>query len=107
MKIYDKILSIFFYIYENFEFFRKRRKHVQKSSRWATIAILSLISQKMTELSVFFIFQYISYIILQKFKCMFWHVLKVAQENKWYHWTSVLKLHLTDTFLLLLVIFKI
>ena len=29
---------------------------------------------------------------------MFWHVLKVAQENKWYHWISELKLHLIDTF---------
>ena len=54
----------------------------------------------------FFIFQYACYITLQKYKCMFWHVLKVAQENKWYHWISELKLHLIDTFLLLLVAFK-
>ena len=38
------------------------------------------------------------YIILQKFECMFWHVIEVAQENKWYHWISEAKLHLLDTF---------
>ena len=26
------------------------------------------------------------------------HVLKVAQENKWYHWISELKLHLIEPF---------
>ena len=29
---------------------------------------------------------------------MFWHVLKVSQENKWCHWIPELKLHLIDTF---------
>ena len=38
---------------------------------------------------------------------MFWHVLNVAQENKWYHCISELKLHLIDTLLLLLVTFEI
>ena len=28
---------------------------------------------------------------------MFWHVLKVAQDNKWHLWISELKLHLIDT----------
>ena len=45
--------------------------------------------------------------LLQKFKCMFWHVLKVAQENKWYHWISELKLHLINIFFIAFGFLKI
>ena len=79
------------------------------SLRWAPVAMFSLISQKMAELSAFSFFSIpVTLHILQKLKCMFWHVLKVAQKkNKWHHWISEVQLHLRDTFLLLLVTFKI
>ena len=66
-------------------------------SRRAPVAKFSLIYLKMADLSALFIFQYTGYMILHKFKCMFWHVLNIAQENKWCHWISELKLHLIDT----------
>ena len=71
-------------------------------SRRDPVANFSLISRKMAELfSIhFFIFHYTGFTILQKFKCMFWDVLKVALENECYHWIPELKLHLIDTFLI-------
>ena len=88
---------MFLKIFPKIEFFFKRRRHVQDILKVSPCSKFHL-DIKMTVIRIF-IFQYTGYIIpTTKFKCMFWHVLNVAQENKWYHWISELKLHLTDAF---------
>ena len=103
-KLYSK--NVFENISHNFEFFKKHRKRVQDNLMVSPCSNFQLDISENGWVIRFFIFQYTGYIILQKFKSMFWHVLKVAQEHKWCHWISELKLHLVDTFLLLLVTFK-
>ena len=106
MKKYDNLKKWFWkYFWKFWVFFR--RNHVQDILKVSPCSNFQLDISDNGWVIRFFVFRYAGYIILHTFNCMFWHDLKVAQENKWCHWISELKLHLINTLLLLLVTFKI
>ena len=68
-------------ISKKFEFKKKRRKHDQDILNMSSCTKFQFDISENGRVIRFFIFQYTGYIIPQKFKCMFWHVIKVGQEN--------------------------
>ena len=98
-NISQKILykKCFWKYFQNFKFVKKNADNVSNTfSTWAHVANFSYVKENGWVIC-FFHFSVYRLHYTTKLKCMFWHVLTVAQESKWYHWNSELKLHLMDT----------